>query len=179
MTAYQTGSTAATNWEYGIGLSALAFCYLGGITSINGAILGGMIAGGGIVNTFGSFHSPGLYSYTAILGGLGIVLTAIIHPAGQASICQPLMRHFGSWLHTARGREWGVVLKRLWPFLLGGGIWGAIGINPWRTDSWNRGWAIVLGIFLVLFVRNIVNQVKAAKAAKALPDTNSLQEVTA
>ena len=179
MTAYQTGSTAATNWEYGIGLSALAFCYLGGITSINGAILGGMIAGGGIVNTFGSFHSPGLYSYTAILGGLGIVLTAIIHPAGQASIFQPLMRHFGSWLLTARGKEWGVVLKRLWPFLLGGGIWGAIGINPWRTDSWNRGWAIVLGIFLVLFVRNIVNQVKAAKAAKALPDTNSLQEVTA
>jgi branched-chain amino acid transport system permease protein len=179
MTAYQTGSTAATNWEYGIGLSALAFCYLGGITSINGAILGGMIAGGGIVATFGSFHSPGLYSYTAIMGGLGMIATAIIHPAGQASIFQPLMRHFGSWLLVARGKEWGVVLKRLWPFLLGGGAWGAIGINPWRTDSWNRFWMIVLGIFLTLFVRNIVTQVRAAKAAKALPDTNSLQEVTA
>ena len=179
MTAYQTSSTAATNWEYGIGLSALAFCYLGGVTSINGAILGGMAAGGGIVATFGSFHSPGLYSYTAIIGGIGIILTAIIHPAGQASIFQPLMRHFGSWLLTARGKEWGVVLKRLWPFLLGGGAWGAIGINPWRTDSWNRLWMIVLGIFLVLFVRNIVNQVRAVKAAKALPDTNSLQEVTA
>jgi branched-chain amino acid transport system permease protein len=179
MTAYQTSSTAATNWEYGIGLSALAFCYLGGVTSINGAILGGMAAGGGIVATFGSFHSPGLYSYTAIIGGIGIILTAIIHPAGQASIFQPLMRHFGSWLLTARGKEWGIVLKRLWPFLLGGGAWGAIGINPWRTDSWNRGWMIVLGIFLVLFVRNIVNQVRAVKAAKALPDTNSLQEVTA
>lgn len=179
MTAYQTSSTAATNWEYGIGLSALAFCYLGGITSINGAILGGMIAGGGILNTFGSFHSPGLYSYTAIIGGLGMIATAIIHPGGQASIFQPLMGHFGSWLLTARGKEWGAVLKRLWPFLLGGATWGAIGINPWRTDTWNRGWMIVLGIFIVLFVRNIVNQVRAAKAAKAVPDTNSLQEVTA
>lgn len=179
MTAYQTSSTAATNWEYGIGLSALAFCYLGGITSINGAVLGGMIAGGGILNTFGSFHSPGLYSYTAIIGGLGMIATAIIHPGGQASIFQPLMGHFGSWLLTARGKEWGAVLKRLWPFLLGGATWGAIGINPWRTDTWKRGWMIVLGILIVLFVRNIVNQVKAAKAARALPDTNSLQEVTA
>lgn len=38
---------------------------------------------------------------------------------------------------------------------------------------------IFLGILIVLFVRNIVVQVKAVKAAKALPDTNSLQEVTA
>jgi hypothetical protein len=38
---------------------------------------------------------------------------------------------------------------------------------------------IVVGILIVLFVRNIVTQVKAAKAAKALPDTSSLQEVTA
>jgi len=179
MMAFQTNQTAAPMWEYGIGLSALAFCYLGGITSINGAILGGMIAGGGIVSTFGSYHSPGVYAYTAILGGLGMILTAIIHPAGLASIFQPLMRHFGSWLLTARGKEWGAVFKRLWPFLLGGGAWGAVGINPWRTDSWNRGWMIALGILIVLFVRNIVTQVKAAKAAKALPDTSSLQEVTA
>jgi branched-chain amino acid transport system permease protein len=177
--AFQAGSTSAPMWDYGVGLSALAFCYLGGITSINGAILGGMAAGGGIVATFGNFHSPGLYHYIPIFGGMGIILTAIIHPAGQASIFQPLMRHFGSWLLTARGKEWGVVLRRLAPYLIGGGIWGAIGINPWRTDTYNRTWMIILGILIVLFVRNIVNQVKAVKAAKALPDTNSLQEVTA
>ncbi len=177
--AFQAGSTSAPMWDYGVGLSALAFCYLGGITSINGAILGGMIAGGGMVATFGNFHSPGLYSYIPIFGGMGMILTAIIHPAGQASIFQPLMRHFGSWLLTARGKEWGVVLRRLAPYLIGGGIWGAIGINPWRTDTYNRTWMIILGILIVLFVRNIVVQVKAAKAANALPDTNSLQEVTA
>ena len=138
-----------------------------------------MIAGGGVVATFGSYHSPGLYAYTSILGGLGMILTAVIHPAGQASIFQPLMRHFGSWLVVARGKAWGVVLKRLAPYLLGGGIWGAIGINPWRTDSWNRGWTMVLAILIVLFVRNIVNQVKAVKASKSTPETSSPLEVAA
>jgi len=38
---------------------------------------------------------------------------------------------------------------------------------------------IILGILIVLFVRNIVVQVKAAKAAQAIPETKSLQEVTA
>ena len=179
MVAFQAQATSAPMWEYGVGLSALAFCYLGGITSINGAILGGMAAGGGIVATFGDFHSPGLYHYIPIFGGMAIILTAIIHPAGQASIFQPLMRHFGSWLLTARGKEWGIVVRRLAPYIIGGGIWGAIGINPWRTDTYHRTWMIILGILLVLFVRNIVVQVKAAKAANALPDTNSLQEVTA
>ena len=178
MLAFQAASTSAPMWEYGVGLSALAFCYLGGITSINGAILGGVLAGGGMIATFGNFHSPGLYSYIPIFGGMGMVLTAIIHPGGQASIFQPLMRYFGTWLLTARGKEWGVVLRRLAPYLIGGGIWGAIGINPWRTDTYHRPWMIILGILIVLFVRNIVVQVKAAKAANALPDTSSLQEVT-
>lgn len=167
MTAYQTSMTAATNWEYGIGLSALAFVYLGGITSINGAILGGMLTGGGLIAFFGSWHSPGLFSYTSIIGGMGMILTAVIHPAGQASIFQPLMRHFGSWLLKARGKEWLAVGKRLGPFIVVGAAWGAIGINPWRTDDYSRVWMALLGVFIILFVRNIVTQVKAARAVKA------------
>lgn len=167
MTAYQTSMTAATNWEYGIGLSALAFVYLGGITSINGAILGGLLTGGGLIAFFGHWHSPGLFSYTSIIGGMGMILTAVLHPAGQASIFQPLMRHFGSWLLKARGKEWLVVGKRLGPFIVLGAAWGAIGINPWRTDDYSRVWMGVLGALIVLFVRNIVTQVKAARAVKA------------
>ncbi|MFM8389171.1 MAG: ABC transporter permease subunit [Actinomycetota bacterium] len=167
MTAYQIGQTAATSYEYGIGLSALAFLYLGGITSINGAILGGVIAGGGIVAYFGTWHSPGLFSYTSIMGGLGMVLTAIIHPAGQASIFQPLMQHLGGWLVKARGAEWLNSLKRYGPFIVLGAVWGVIGINPWRTDDYSRFWMALTGVFLVFFVRSIAVQVRAARAAKA------------
>ena len=167
MTAYQTSQTAATSWDYGIGLSAIAFCYLGGITSINGAILGGMLTGGGMIAFFGSWHSPGLFSYTSIMGGMGMILTAVIHPAGQASIFQPLMRHLGSWLVKARGKEWLHSARRYGPFLVGGAVWGAIGLNPWRTDDYSRFWMALTGIFLVIFVRSIAVQVRAARAAKA------------
>jgi len=173
MMAYQTSNTAATNWEYGIGLGALAFAYLGGITSINGAILGGMIAGGGLVADFGAYHSPGLYAYTSIAGGAGMILTAIIHPAGQASIFQPLMQHFGKWLLVARGKEWLVVGKRLGPFITGGLVWGAIGINPWRTDEWKRGWMMFFAVLVVLFVRSIVNRVKEATSGKSAAHGNA------
>lgn len=167
MTAYQTSQTAATSWEYGIGLSALAFCYLGGITSINGAILGGMIAGGGIVAFFGTWNSPGLFNYTAIMGGIGMILTAVIHPAGQASIFQPLMRHLGGWLLKARAKEWFTSVKRYGPYLVGGAVWGSIGINPWRTDEYSRFWMAMTGIFLVFFVRSIAVQVIAARKVAA------------
>ncbi|MBM3730796.1 MAG: hypothetical protein FJW44_08275 [Actinobacteria bacterium] len=167
MAAYQIGQTAAPSYDYGIGLSALAFLYIGGITSINGAILGGMAAAGGLVAYFGTWHSPGLFSYTGIMGGIGIVLTAIIHPAGQASIFQPLMQHLGGWLVKARGTAWLNSLTRYGPFIVLGAIWGVIGINPWRTDEYSRFWMALTGIFLVFFVRSIVVQIRAARAAKA------------
>lgn len=167
MMAYQTGATAAPAWQYSIGLSALAFVYLGGITSINGAILGGIIAGGGIVAFFGTWHSPGLYSYTPIMGGIGMVLTAVIHPAGQASIFQPLMQHLGGWLLKARGKEWLNSLRRYGPYLVVGAVWGALGINPWRNDDFSRFWMGAAGVFLVIFIRSIVVQVIAVRNAKA------------
>jgi len=101
------------------------------------------------------------------MGGIGIVLTAIIHPAGQASIFQPLMQHLGGWLVKARGTAWLNSLTRYGPFIVLGAIWGVIGINPWRTDEYSRFWMALTGIFLVFFVRSIVVQIRAARAAKA------------
>jgi len=167
MMAYQSGSTAAPAWTYSVGLSALAFVYIGGITSINGAVLGGIIAGGGIVAFFGTWHSPSLFSYTPIMGGIGMILTAIIHPAGQASIFQPLMQHLGGWLIKARGAEWLTSLRRYGPYLVLGGVWGALGINPWRGDDFSRFWMGCTGVFLVIFIRSIAVQVVAARKAKA------------
>jgi hypothetical protein len=86
------------------------------------------------------------------------------------------VQHFGSWLLVARGKEWLVVIKRLGPFIVGGGIWGAIGINPWRTDEWKRGWMMITAILLVLFVRSIVVQVQAAKSAKAAAKSNAIAQ---
>jgi hypothetical protein len=67
----------------------------------------------------------------------------------------------------ARGKEWLTSLRRYGPYLAGGAVWGVIGINPWRTDDYSRFWMAMTGMFLVIFIRNIVVQVRAANAAKA------------
>lgn len=124
MFAFQQQAIGPQNWEYFVGLGALAFAYLGGIASINGAIIGGMLTGGGLIATFGAHHSAGSYRYSAIFGGIGMILTAITHPSGQATLYQPMLQAFGSWLKIARGKEWLAVGKRLGPFIVLGAAWG-------------------------------------------------------
>lgn len=159
MTAFQQQQISSSNWVYFAGLIALAFAYLGGITSVAGALIGGMLTGSGLVSVFGSHQSDGLHAYTPLIGGVGMILTAIIHPSGQAMLFQPLLQYFGSWLRKARSAEWKVVGRRLGPYVVLGLALGAIGINPWRTDDWSRPWMMLVGVLLVLFVRSIVVRV--------------------
>ncbi|MCX6526594.1 MAG: hypothetical protein NTU52_01195, partial [Actinobacteria bacterium] len=178
MFAFQQQAIGPQNWEYFIGLGALAFAYLGGIASINGAIIGGMLTGGGLIATFGAHHSEGSYRYSAIFGGIGMILTAILNPSGQATFFQPVIQAFGSWLKIARGKEWLVVGKRLGPFIALGVAWGSIGINPWRTDTWKRGWMILLAILITLFIRSIVNQIRHARSARIVSASPIPQEAS-
>ena len=160
MTAFQQ-QISSSNWVYFAGLIALAFAYLGGITSVAGALIGGMLTGSGLISVFGSHQSSGLHTYTPLIGGVGMILTAIIHPSGQAMLFQPLLQHFGRWLKAARAPEWTVVARRLGPYVVLGLALGAIGINPWRTDEWSRPWMMLVGVLLVLFVRSIVVRIRS------------------
>ena len=64
-------------------LSLLAVAYLGGIASISGAVIGGVLVLGGVAFTvlFEWFASA---PRTAVLGGLGLVVTAVLNPKGMA-----------------------------------------------------------------------------------------------
>jgi hypothetical protein len=77
------------------------------------------------------------------------------------------MRHLGGWLLKARAKEWMNSVKRYGPYLVGGAVWGSIGINPWRTDEYSRFWMAMTGIFLVFFIRSIAVQVIAARKVAA------------
>ena len=103
MMSFQAMSISEANWVVLAGMSVLAFAYLGGISSVNGAIVGGMMSTAGLVSYFLRFHFPDFGTYFVILGGVGLVLTAIIHPEGIAPYFQPRMRAlgnalFGRWL---------------------------------------------------------------------------------
>ena len=107
-----------------------------------------------------------------------MILTAITHPSGQATLYQPMLQAFGTWLKIARGKEWLAVGKRLGPFIVLGAAWGAIGLNPWRTDTWDRSWMILLAILITLFIRSIVNQIRHARSARIVSASPIPQEAS-
>jgi len=84
LSSYRFGNV---NPEYFGGLASLtffAFAYLGGISGVSGAIAAGFLVPGGIMFTMldSVFGVPG--EFAPILGGIGLILTAILNPEGIA-----------------------------------------------------------------------------------------------
>ncbi len=80
---YSRGQLSADSFSTLVGLSFLAFAYLGGITSVSGALVAGTFAPLGItfVITDRLFDLGSSYG---VIAGLGLVLTAIFNPEGIA-----------------------------------------------------------------------------------------------
>ncbi len=173
MLGFQQGSVSSASFIYGFGLALLAFAYLGGITSINGAVVGGMLVASGLVVTINNFWFKGaqLEDYTAIFGGIGLIVTAIRNPQGLAMFFQPAMRHAGNWLVKARGHEWLLALRKFGPSFVIGVIVGYI-IWPLRNDSFSKVWMPLLGGLIGLFIRsNVAQGIAGARAKKGAPPT--------
>jgi branched-chain amino acid transport system permease protein len=62
-----------------------AFAYLGGISRVSGAVVGGLLVSGGLVFTFGEQALGIPQEFTLLLGGLGLVVSAILNPEGLAA----------------------------------------------------------------------------------------------
>jgi ABC-type branched-subunit amino acid transport system permease subunit len=83
MTGYLQGSVSAQSFGVFVGISMLATAYLSGITSVSGAFVGGLLIGGGLLaNVFTTTFALG--RYYLLLSGLGVVVTAVLHPEGIA-----------------------------------------------------------------------------------------------
>ena len=80
---YSRGQLSADSFTVLIGLSFMAFAYLGGITSVSGAVIGGTFAplGIGFVVLDRNLELGTAYG---LLAGIGLVLTAIFNPEGIA-----------------------------------------------------------------------------------------------
>ncbi len=89
--AYRSGSVTVDKFAYTQSLTFLAFAYLGGISSVFGAVSGGFLVGGGLVFTFLSSVLKVPSEFTLILGGLGLIIAAIRNPEGIAGA----VRHLG------------------------------------------------------------------------------------
>lgn len=80
---FSRGQLSAESFTVFAGLQVLAVAYLGGITSVGGAIVAGILGPLGIVYTLlrGVFD---LGEYYALISGLGLIITAILNPVGIA-----------------------------------------------------------------------------------------------
>lgn len=85
---YSRGQLSPDSFGVLVGLTLLAYAYLGGITSIQGAFLAGMFAPLGIFYVlYARLIGPRVESVDelyALIGGVGLVVTAIAYPAGMA-----------------------------------------------------------------------------------------------
>ena len=101
MLGFKQVEVSSANFVYGLSLAVLATAYLAGITSINGAMIGGLVlSAGALATTFSNYMFAGtnIDNFVPVLSGAGIIVTAIVHPEGVAPFFGQGMRHAGNWL---------------------------------------------------------------------------------
>lgn len=84
LSGYRFGSVTPDYFGVFASLTFLAFAYMGGISSVTGAVVGGFLVTNGVLFTAldqGLGLSP---TYAPLVGGLGLVLTVVLNPDGIA-----------------------------------------------------------------------------------------------
>ncbi len=82
--AYRFGTVSDVSYGTVASLAALAVAYLGGITSVSGAVTAGIVASSGIAFYATSRIIGSLGKWEALIGGVLLIFTAIQNPEGIA-----------------------------------------------------------------------------------------------
>jgi branched-chain amino acid transport system permease protein len=90
--AYNFGSVTASRFGIVTALAFVAFAYLGGITTVAGAVVGGLLVGEGLV-----IHAVNRWfgvpiSYQLLVAGLALIATIVFNPAGIAGAASAALR---------------------------------------------------------------------------------------
>lgn len=82
--AYRFGTVSDVSYGTVASLTALAVAYLGGITSVSGAVTAGVVASSGLAFFATSRVIGSLGAWEALIGGVLLIITAIQNPEGIA-----------------------------------------------------------------------------------------------
>jgi len=82
LTAYRFGAVSEASFGVLASLTVLAFAYLGGITSVSGAVTAGLVAGSGVSFYATSRVFDAVGAWEGFVGGILLILTAILNPEG-------------------------------------------------------------------------------------------------
>jgi len=123
-----------------------------------------VISAGGVAAVFGNYHNKGFTPYLVLVGGVGMVLTAIIHPEGQAPFWQPALQYLGRWLTTGPADKFPKAIARVLPGMIPGMAIAWLVI--WQKASEWRNWHLIIIVLAGLMGRSIAMQVMAGVKAK-------------
>jgi ABC-type branched-subunit amino acid transport system permease subunit len=104
--AYQFQGVTASPYIAMASVSALAFAYLGGISTVSGAIFAGVLATGGLAFRLLE-RVAHLGQYELLIGGLGLILTAVLNPEGIAGAMRQTARSVSDRIRRHSGRSVG------------------------------------------------------------------------
>jgi branched-chain amino acid transport system permease protein len=82
--AYQLGSASDSSFTAFASITLLTIVYIGGIATTSGAQLAGFLSTGGVMFTLLSGVTTSLANYWTMIGGIGLMVTAISQPDGAA-----------------------------------------------------------------------------------------------
>lgn len=103
---YAHGQLSANSFTVFVGLQALAFAYLGGITTWGGAAVAGALAPLGLVYT-AIDHIWETGDVYALIAGLLLILTAILNPLGIAGAAKHEAHRVAKFVHARRAAAHG------------------------------------------------------------------------
>jgi branched-chain amino acid transport system permease protein len=103
--AYDFGSV--TSGQFGIiaALAIVAFAYVGGITTVSGAAIGGLLVTDGLVTHAINKWFGVPVEYQLLVGGLALIATIIGNPAGIAGALRPGPRKLAESVRISRGEK--------------------------------------------------------------------------
>jgi branched-chain amino acid transport system permease protein len=91
LSGYRFGSVTPEYFGIFQSLAFLAFAYMGGISSVTGAVVGGLLVTNGMAFTVLDRWLGVSPSYSILIGGLGLIVTVITNPDGIAGTWRQLL----------------------------------------------------------------------------------------
>lgn len=82
--AYNYGSVDVANFDLVNALGLVAFAYMGGITTVRGSIIGGLLVTEGLLGHYLQVWLHVSPSYYQLLAGVGLLVTVVLNPNGIA-----------------------------------------------------------------------------------------------
>jgi ABC-type branched-subunit amino acid transport system permease subunit len=76
-------------------LAVLALCYLGGIATVSGALIAGVLASGGILTQLQGGATGNASSYQFAVSGIALVVVVILYPDGLSNAVRRGLARFG------------------------------------------------------------------------------------